>query len=506
MSSTRRATDDRLHQNRFCSAPEFESDGIAGLAAAKRIALVQDENVRQILWFIQWRSLTPNGLQHLCTELLACFPDRLGTVTLRRLSKSGSPDRQLRHAEVEALNSEFGSASPGRLSLAEFCAAIGHDSEISWDDEPPPKANDKTEHRLSAFRTAAQDAATELGQSLIAFCIDPKANLAEGVWYFDDLLGALKILRDRFCQAARTRMADTLVSRSIKGALDFCAARRRMVLIEGVAGIGRTATLRAWCDSMGGLVRYVEVPSSNDDRSFYANMAQALGVARGLSFNQQQIKLRVEETLKASGLIVALDESQYLWPQYNRPRGIPSRMLWVKTAFDAGTPFALIAHSDFSKWQAMYVKQTMWTDEQFERRVNRKINLPREHSLEDMLKIARAHLPGGDQRSWKLLAGYALATPKKQASAIVEALESARYRASLAGRDTPTFEDLKGAVMVDHMGAPEDADAEALQPGCTPAAKATKGPLVALNGERSKSLFPMPVRLRSSRPAVPARS
>lgn len=502
MSSTRRATDGRLYQNKFCSAPEFDTDGIAGLAAAKRIALVQDAGLREVLWFIQWRSLIPNGIQQLCSDLLATFPERVGTATLRRLCKHGPRERLLRFDELEALEKEFRAASPTRQSSRNFAAAVGRGVTIEWwDDEKPPKPQDKTTHRLSSFVRAAQDATTELGQRLIAFCIDPQANIAEGVWYFQDLLEAIKLLRERLCREARSRLADTAVSRSINATLNFCAVRRRMVLIEGAAGIGRTATLRAWCDSMGGVVRYVEVPSSNDDRSFYANLAQALGVARGLSFNQQQIKLRVEETLKASGLIVALDESQYLWPQYNRPRGIPSRMLWVKTAFDAGTPFALIAHNDFSKWQAMYVKQTMWTDEQFERRLNRKISLPAEHPLDDMLKIAQAHLPGGDRRAWQLLAGYALATPKKQASAIVEALESAHYRASQAGRDNPTFEDLRGAVMVDHMGAAESANAEALQPACTHTAEQR----TAVNRDRRKQLFPIPTRLRTrSRAVVPA--
>ena len=47
--------------------------------------------------------------------------------------------------------------------------------------------------------------------------------------------------------------------------------------------------------------------------AFYVSIARELGVARGLSFSGQQVKLRVEETLRASGIILAFDESQYLW-------------------------------------------------------------------------------------------------------------------------------------------------------------------------------------------------
>jgi hypothetical protein len=113
----------------------------------------------------------------------------------------------------------------------------------------------------------------------------------------------------------------------------------------------------------------------------------------------QEIKVRIEETLLASrDLVLAFDENQYLWGQYTRPRRTPDRLLWIKSVLDAGTPVALIAHSDFSKWQAHYVKQTLWTDEQFERRLNRRVALPSEHSREDMLKISRAQFPEGDQR------------------------------------------------------------------------------------------------------------
>jgi ATP-dependent exoDNAse (exonuclease V) alpha subunit len=136
------------------------------------------------------------------------------------------------------------------------------------------------------------------------------------------------------------------------------------------------------------------------------------------------------------------------------PRKTPDRLLWVKTTFDGGTPIALIARSDFSKWHAHYVQRTLWTDEQFERRLNRRVLLPREHSKEDMLKIAKAHLPNGDSPSWKLLAAYALASEKNQASGIVEALESAIYRAKQDGRDEVMFNDIQAALIHDHGFAP----------------------------------------------------
>jgi hypothetical protein len=447
MSSTRRSTSGLFHQERFCSAPEFEGDAINGLAAAKRIALVKNRAIREALWFVQWRSLSVDGLQHLCEELLSSFANRIGTPTL--LKVCARKQKRPTSCELKAIRKECRIVTP-----CDIRAFFGSEKETSWE---ALRSADWEEVRLSPEQEVQSKmsevgdvAASSLRQHLMNCCLDPTADLSRSPWYFDDLLGALTMLRNQSIEAAQSRLASTIVTRRINETLDFWFARRRMVLIEGVAGIGRTATTRAWCDAHAGLVRYVEVPSSSDDRSFFASIARQLGVARGASFKAQQIKVRVEEMLATSGLMLAFDESQYLWTQIMRPRRTPDRLLWIKSILDAGTPIALIAHSDFSKWREHYVERTLWADEQFERRLNRRVLLPTEHSRDDMLKIARSHFPKGDSRSLKLLAGYAMGTEKKQASGIVEALESARYRAGKAGRDEVEFEDIEAALIHDH--------------------------------------------------------
>ncbi len=444
MSSTRTATDGVLHQERFCSAPEFEGETINGLAAAKRIALIDDPATRELLWFIQWRSLAPSGLRQLADALMRQFADRIGTPALRKLLRRSKP-RSLKHADIFALRRECGFDDDE--ALATMC---GRNFDVERD---VPIG----ELELRFYQQRAADAARELPRTLINFCLNPKADLRDGVWFFDDLHGALIELRNQVVSEARSRLAATAITEKINGTLDFWYARKRMVLIEGAAGTGRTASARAWVDANAGMVRLIEVPSSSDDRSFFSSIARQLGVARATSMKAQQIKVRIEEMLAASELMLAFDESQYLWGQYIRPRKTPDRLLWIKTIFDAGTAIALIAHTDFSKWQKHYVERTLWTDEQFERRLNRRVVLPAAHSERDMLTIARAHFPQGDQRSLKLLASYALGTEKRQASGIVEALESARFRAERDGRNEATFADIKAALTHDHSFLKESA-------------------------------------------------
>lgn len=484
MSSTRRSSSGEFHQERFCSSPEFEGDMINALAAAKRIAIVKDRATREILWWLQWLSLTPGALQSLCEDLIATFPERIGTPTLRRLQKSSLANRPLSASEASALKNESGFYLP--VSMSAFLP----------DREPEPEPR----YWLSTFTNRVAEKLGDLRDRLVRCCLDPQADISAGVWYFEDLLGALTILRERSMTTARSRLADTQISRKINETLDFSYARRRMVLVEGPSGIGRSETAKAWCDAHVGMVRYLEVPSSGDDRSFYSAMARALGIARGFAYNPQQIKLRVEDTLAASGLMLLLDEAQGLWPAVQRPRGVPPRMLWIKTLFDNGTPIALIALDDFSRWQELYVNKTLWTDQQFERRLNRRILfstpeieekeqsetikriragsviLSAVHSEEDMLKIARANHPAGDSRSLKLLAAYALGKAKKQASGIVDVLESARHRAELDGRAEPTFADIKAALIHDQCFLSADAPSQVLQPSGSAAAEPLQRP------------------------------
>jgi hypothetical protein len=501
--STRRASDDRFHQERFCSSPELDGDAINALIAAKRIGLVQDRGARELLWFIQWRSLASNGLQQLCKELQTMFPDRYGTTAaLQRFfaSKRHTPTLE----ELRAIRD-----ASHHLTSDCFSVRYNDGGNDDDDDEPAPQPfRPELSPRAEAdeHRDAAADAANEeLANHLRRCCVDPSTHITESPWYFINLPGALTELRALSIAKAKSRLADTLVAREINGALDFWAARRRMVLIEGVAGIGRTETLRAWCDAQAGLVRYVEVPSSADDRSFYVSIARELGVARGMSFSGQQIKLRVEETLRASGLMLALDESQYLWGNALRPRKTPDRILWIKTTFDAGTPIALIAHSDFSKGQEHFVKRTLWTEEQFARRVDRRCVLPSRHSTEDLIAIAKAHLPSGDERSWKLLAAFAVA-PVNAATAytsvlakdtagaaraingpsgIRSVLENARYRAQQQGRSEASFADIEAALRNEHGF---------LQSPPPPARQRDATPPVRLPGKRPGTSSAMPLQ------------
>jgi hypothetical protein len=284
----------------------------------------------------------------------------------------------------------------------------------------------------------------------------------------DDLLGALKILRQRFIDRARRQLAETEITALIIDTLEFWQSEPEacMVLIMGKPGVGKTVTLQAVCDMSAGMVRYVETPASNSNRDFYAAVARSLGCADGSSYNGSQIKGKVEETLHLSELSLAYDEAQMLWPQHARPQSRPERLQWIKTMLDSGTAVALVGLPEFCDWQELYVKKSLWRDEQLDRRLNRTIELG-SHTRMDLIRIARALHPDGDEPILDLLAGYGLGSKKKRASAIGEALRSARYVARKDGRDVIMYEDIEAAVQLDFTPLHDEAFHSCLQRVCT---------------------------------------
>lgn len=332
MSSTRYAAEDsELRQERWASRSEYNG-AISALLAAKRIALLEDPELRAVLWFIQMRSLTPRGLNDLAAELFDFFPKRVGSPAMRRAGCK--PGKRCGPQLVRKILAE--------LSRDVRSFPLKGDIVYDWSDNPEFDGErvltEPVFYDGSAFLEVVRKAALSLPDHLTRLCLDPEIDMAKrdcsadsddrdaGVWYFDDLIGALIKYRQHCADAALSALATTDVSDQMREALDFCYRRRRMILIEGVAGIGKSATAQAWCNCYPGLIRRVEIPSSGDDRSFYAAIAEEVGVARGAAYNGQQIKLKVEEALRASGLMLILDEAQFAWPQHNRPRGVPARM------------------------------------------------------------------------------------------------------------------------------------------------------------------------------------
>lgn len=240
---------------------------------------------------------------------------------------------------------------------------------------------------------------------------------------------------------------ETTVGRHLAEAFDYARETRSLVLVDGVARIGKTFSSRAYCERSAGLARYVQVPFSNDDTTFFRAIARALGVSSSLQLKALEVRERVEEVLQAGDLLLVLDESAWLWPQTGRHYSLPSRVNWLTTALvNFGVPVALITTPQFHTSQHRVEKQTGWNSDQWIGRIGHIERLPEVLPIQDLLAVARAIFPEGDVKTWQALAGYADLNPQTKLAGIDALAKRARWLAGQQGHAEATPDDLRRAM------------------------------------------------------------
>src|ERR1035437_6034360 len=239
--------------------------------------------------------------------------------------------------------------------------------------EPMPVASDRMVRALVS--------------DLEQLCLDPRSALAD-VW------AALDDYRGKWISELPA-YPETAVSRKVAEALNYSQSSRTLALIDGPARIGKTFAARAYCERSGGLARYVQIPCSNDEASFFRAIGQALGVSSSLQLKAGEIRARVDEVLQAGDLMLVFDEAHYLWPQHWRPYASPFRVNWINTALvNHNVPVALVTTPQFYASQQRVERLTYWTSEQFIGRIGHVERLPNRLGRADLVKVAEAIAPG----------------------------------------------------------------------------------------------------------------
>ena len=465
MSNTRRASGGGpLRQERFASSQEFERGLMANLVA-KRCTLLDRPVDRELIWFLQLLSHAPGGLPRVAADLLARYPDKIGTKAMQEFGfKPGqiySTDR------VKTIRDElpFGGTTDfplkGDVDLVS-AASLLDEPEYDLDDYIGERRRRREKRRAQIDDEASRHptnypaakflsycvghAELELEKYLAQMCLDPGVKIRDGeLWYFAALITTLRQYQAERIEA-RNCAAVTSIGSQVCDALDYATESRRLVLIDGNARIGKTYSAKAWSDQHPGRVRYVQVPSTNCDFSFFRAIAESLGVSINLKSKAQELRLRIEETLQPGHLTLVLDEAHYLWPQSNYRNTTPGRINWLMTALiNKGVPVALITTPQFFRSQTEIERQTCWTSEQFTGRIGHYEKLPDTLLRTDLEAVARALLPGGDVRSIKAVTLYAEAS-KKLLAGIETVADRAKFLASRAQRQAVIFDDIKRAL------------------------------------------------------------
>jgi hypothetical protein len=497
MSNTRRnSTPGIVRQERFASSQEFERGLMANLVA-KRCSVLESAADRELVWSLQLLSHRP-GLKKLAADLVAGFPERIATDSMRRF---GMKAGQIYSAEkVRLVREEVAGRFP--LEGEVDSGKCGLDASVLLDDGDDKRhAKARLEAMLhpsnypaSEFVKCCREAASAgLEKHLLSLALDPALPVVDGSpWYFPALVSTLRELLASQVEAHCRQTVVTSLGERVHEALDYTLQTGSMSLIEGLARFGKTHSALDWCERHPGRARYVDCPSGNDDFSFFREIALSLGVSINLKSKAQELRSRIEESLRDGNLVLVIDQAHWLWPQSHYRNTTPARINWIMAQVDRGVPVSLITTKQFFLSQKAIEKTTCWTSEQFTGRIGHYEALPTALTPEDLRKVAVALLPDASEQTIEALVVYAQASTKYLAG-IRHAVDRAGFIARKDSRERIQFGDVKSALK--QAVIPSDtAFANAVEASSGPARKRAASVFAAPLQPASRPMeIPLPV-------------
>jgi hypothetical protein len=490
MSSTRRAAPGgELAAEKFASSAEFER-GIVGSLVARRCTVLEAPKNKELIWFIHFLSHQPGGLKALAAALPENYPEHFGTSEMVKLAKRSGQNYSAE--QVQTIRRELPACDQREFLLrGETLADVDRDAanalrmerkdasaranlldrdardECASDakcDELRRQAMAPFERKEAELKAAAEKnpanysvadflavcqsaAADDLEESIRRLCLNPACDPENfAPWYFAGLVAALRNYFEHWVAERGEGLVVTEIGREIIETLEYTAYSRKLTLIEGGARIGKSFSAKAWCELHPGQARFIEVPTGNDETSFFRALARGLGIGNFAQYKAIEIRERVESVLLTGDLLVCLDEAWRLWPQQTEQRyGFPKRITWVMSMANQGVPICLISTPQFLSILKAKEETISWNSAQFQGRLGQYKPLPAELSREDLIEVASALLPEADNVTLRNIANYARSSLRYLAA--IETISTrARYLASRAGRDAVEADDVRRAM------------------------------------------------------------
>lgn len=449
-----------MRQERYASDPAF-NDHLKASAVARRCRLLSNPAHRKIALHLQYISMQQGGKTAFASDFLKRYGNRIGSETMRRNlgRKTFNADLVREVREELGIDILYSCMFPLKGEEETSLYDIDYDPvdrlsgeyERRQEEKKRKAAANPSSYPAQAFIDYCMEHAEEgLEDWLVGkhgFCLNPNVTLDTPPPWFHELEQSLiDYLADRRTDRQAGKIV-TSIGEQINDALDYAQEESVLVHINGVARMGKTYQIREWCAAHPGEARYVQVPSGNDDISFFRAIARGLGTACGSAMGTTKVKRNVEDAIQDSGIMLVFDEAHYLFPQYKDTRSSPRRINWMLTEIvNKGIPAAIISTPQFDTTQKAIVGGSGWASEQLDGRIAFRLDLPATLPESDLKAIARHHLPDAPKELIELLGAYARRSGKFIAG--LEAVaKRARYLAHKDGREMPNGKDLETAMV-----------------------------------------------------------
>ena len=261
---------------------------------------------------------------------------------------------------------------------------------------------------------------------------------------FKDIVPALFEYQDRYAERVRAEFVMTEVARITFERLDRALRRKKIVILEGREGIGKSEAAKAWCQMHCGQARFIDLKGITSKTEFFRKICKALGLGSSAARKMSEMKALVEELLGQTKLLLVIDEAHQLLPAGERVTTKPEMIEWIYTITNSGVPVVLLTTSLFMARIHQIEQRIIWNWGQVDRR-SEYCPLPQVTPRQDLEAIGRKKLPGASNATIKLLVGHAGASTH-QLTAMADVIEDAKELAASAGRQQIAFEDIDQAI------------------------------------------------------------
>ncbi len=450
--------------------------------------LAKQPRLVELLWFLQWHSMQPGGLEEFAAVLIREFPGRTGPAALSNAGAGNLTQKQCLEIWHKIPSSLWNDILPDATWHSGFHPVEFNGKDRVFQEEEIRLAATLAKlHRQVFVEVATAAAETNLAAYLASLCNEVNRPcgyyqsdqtgepLSNPPWYFADIIPTLLAAMDSHAQRARQAIAMTEVALKVFDALEYAWSEKALVQITGDSRFGKTESVKTWCMMHPGKARLVSTPCSNYEADIWRAVADALGIEHTYKTNPRKLKELVEFTVKYSGLMFVFDEAHFLFPARLSPTTFPMRLNWVRTQIvDRKNPVALVSTPQaYDHAAAKFVKASGYNLAQWTGRKVLQTILPGELEFDDLLAIAKIKCPDLDGDFQELIAAKAL-----QSENYIMAVEAigkrARYIARRDGHAAVTLDDVAQAI-AEVIPASAPAPAAAARPA--PAAASRPAPI-----------------------------
>ncbi len=427
----------------------------------------ENPRIEELLWFIQWVSHQPGGLEKFAHDLIIRFPERVG---LKGIQVVGFPLGRkysvAEFAQIWAATVDKHDLLGYRDYLSDLCLQ-GAEKNATADQMAdflrferilispakglPPGDLRFLQSRLEGLTPEYYwlEGASRVLSALPGFMVVICTGDWDGGLEFSDFQGlgdALFSAMDEHAAEVACSTAETSVRREIFEELDYGLSQRRSVRIFGDSRYGKTAAVETWCGMRPGMARIVTVQDGNREWDFLAEHAKALGIPFNLHTTLNALKRDVEFVVQNGRLFLVYDEAHFLFPANCTKGMVPKRLNWVRHhVIDKRVGCALFAtRQSFNQSMDEFVKVTRYNMDQFLGRISGTLVLRQVHDREDLAAIARLRFPKLDEDY--ILYIVSIAGVSEGSPATIEDIASrAFFNAGKGGRSNVTLGDIHAA-------------------------------------------------------------